>query len=86
MQTITVRGLNPTLASKLKQAAKKEGKSVNQFVLDTIKKHLGEEKEKKFTVVHHDMDHLFGKWSQREFDLIQGKIDSERKIDKELWS
>ena len=29
-------------------------------------KDLGEEKEKKFTVVHHDMDHLFGKWSQIE--------------------
>ena len=86
MQTITVRGLDPALAIKLKQAAKKKGKSVNQFVLDTIKKHLGEEKEKKFTIVHHDMDHLFGKWSQKEFELIQGKIDSERKIDKELWS
>ena len=86
MQTITVRGLDPALANKLKQAAKKEGKSVNQFVLDTIKKYLGEEKEKRFTVVHHDMDHLFGKWSQKEFECIQRKIDSERKIDKELWS
>jgi hypothetical protein len=86
VQTITVRGLDPALASKLKQAAKKEGKSVNQLVLDTIKKYLGEDKEKKFTVVHHDMDHLFGKWSQKEFERIQGKIDSERKIDKELWS
>ena len=86
MQTITVRGLDPELANKLKQSAKQEGKSVNQFMLDTIKKHLGEEKEKKFSVVHHDMDHLFGKWSQKEFERIQGKIDSERKIDKELWS
>jgi len=48
-------------------------------------KDLGEEKEKKFTVVHHDMDHLFGKWSQKEFECIQGKIDSGRKIDRELW-
>ncbi len=86
MKTITVRGLEPSLAAKLKQAASKEGKSVNQFVIDSLKKLLGEEKEKRFTVVHHDMDHLFGRWSQEEFDTIQGKIDSERKIDEELWS
>lgn len=85
MKTITVRGLDPSLAGKLKQAAKKEGKSVNQLVIDTIKKYLGEEKEKRFTVIHHDMDYLFGRWSQNEFDRIQGKIDSERKIDGELW-
>ena len=86
MKTISVRGLDPSLAEKLKQTAKKEGKSVNQFVIDSIKKLLGEEKEKRFTVIHHDMDHLFGRWSQEEFDRIQGKLDSERKIDKELWS
>jgi hypothetical protein len=85
MKTITVRGLEPALAGKLKEAAKKEGKSVNQFVIEALKKLLGEEKEKRFTVVHHDMDHLFGRWSQEEFDAIQGKIDSERRIDEELW-
>ena len=85
MKTITVRGLESSLVEKLKQVAKKEGKSVNQIVLDTIKQHMGMKKEKQFTVVHHDMDHIFGRWSKEEFDRIQGKIDAERKIDKELW-
>jgi hypothetical protein len=85
MKTITVRGLDPSLAEKLKQTAKKEGKSVNQLVIDTIKQHLGMKKEKRFTFVHHDMDHIFGRWSQQEFDRIQGKIDSEQMVDKELW-
>jgi hypothetical protein len=35
--------------------------------------------------VHHDMDHLFGKWSEKEFRRIQKRISSERKIDEELW-
>ncbi len=86
MKTITVRGLEPSLVEKMKYTARKEGKSVNQLVLDTIKQHLGMKKEKQFTVVHHDMDHIFGRWSKEEFDRIQGKIDAERKIDKELWS
>jgi hypothetical protein len=85
MKTITVRGLDDGLSEKLKQKAKKDNKSVNQFVVDSIKSVLGAKKEKKFTMKYHDMDHLFGKWSQEEFDVIQGQIDSDRKIDKELW-
>ena len=86
MKTITIRGIDGLLAEKLKKTAKKEGKSVNQFLLDSMKKILGEAKEKKYTMIHHDMDHLFGKWTSEEFKKIQGKIDAERKIDKELWS
>jgi len=86
MKTITVRRIEPSLAKKLKQVANKEGKSVNQLVIETIKQYLGMKKEKRFTVVYHDMDHLFGRWSEEEFEQIQGKIDSERKVEKELWS
>lgn len=41
--------------------------------------------ELKKAAEHHDMDHFFGTWSEEEFHQIQGKIDSERKIDRELW-
>lgn len=85
MKTITVRGIDSVLSEKMKQAARQEGKSVNQVVIDTMRQHFGMMKEKKFTVVYHDLDHMFGRWSQEEFDKIQGKIDAERKIDKELW-
>jgi hypothetical protein len=85
MKNMTLRGLDLQLADKLRQAAKQEGKSVNQFVLETLKKRLGLEKEKRFTAVHHDMDHLFGRWSTQEFEEIQGKIEIERTIDEELW-
>ena len=86
MKTVTIRGIEAPLAEKLKKTAKNEGKSVNQLVIDSIKDRLGERSEKRFTAVYHDMDHLFGKWGQEEFEEIQGKIDAERKIDKELWS
>ncbi len=86
MKTITVRGIDSILSEKLKQAAKEEGRSVNQVVIDTIKQRFGIKKEKKYTMVYHDLDHIFGNWSTEEFERIQGKIDKERKIDKELWS
>jgi plasmid stability protein len=85
MKTMTIRGLEPSLIDKLKENAKKHNKSLNQFVIDMLKQNMGMKKEKKFTAVYHDLDHLFGTWSDKEFEKVQGKIDSERKIDQELW-
>ena len=85
LKNMALRGLDPELADRLQQAAKQEDKSVNQFVLETMRKRLGLEKEKRFTALHHEMDHLFGKWSEQEFEEIQSKINTERKIDEELW-
>jgi len=85
MKAITIRGLEPSVSSKLKQVAKKEKKSVNQLVLDMIKQNIGMQKEKKYTKQYDDLDHLFGIWTDAEFDKIQGRIDSHRKIDRELW-
>ncbi len=85
VKTLTVRGVEPELSDALKDMAKRQGKSVNQIVIDALKKHAGFQKEKKFTRVHHDLDDLFGRWTQQEFNVIQGKIDTERRIDPELW-
>ena len=85
MKTMTIRGLEPFLIKKMKELAQQENKSLNQFVVETLMLRMGMKKEKKFTAVYHDLDHLFGKWSEKEFNRIQGKIDSERRIDKELW-
>jgi len=85
MKTMTVRGIDDALDEKLKQMARESGVSINQFVIDTLKRQMGLVKEKKFTAVHDDLDHLFGRWSEEEFESIQGKIDSERVLDKELW-
>jgi hypothetical protein len=85
MKAMTIRGLDDNMAQKCKEMAKDEGKSLNQFVLDALRERLGLIKPKKYTATYHDMDHLFGIWSENDFNLIQKKIDSERKIDKELW-
>ena len=85
MKAISIRGLEPQVAEKLKTAAQKKSQSVNQFVIETIKEKLGMKKKLKYTRIHDDLDHLFGKWSEKEFSIIQGKIDNERKIDPELW-
>ena len=85
MKAMTVRGINPSMDKRLQDLARKQGKSINQVILDTLQKSLGLDKEPKFTRQYDDLDHLFGKWSQAEFDRIQAKIDAESIIDKELW-
>ena len=86
MKSITIRGIEPSVADLLKNEANLEGKSVNQFIKDTIKARLGLGNKKKHTATYHDLDHLFGKWDEDEFQKIQRKIDSERSIDEELWA
>ena len=65
--------------------AEREGKSVNQTALDALRKQFGLDKSRRFTEDHRDLDHLFGSWDEDEFVQIQQKIESQRRIDLELW-
>ena len=75
MTTIKIRGIDSEVSSKLKQVAKDKNKSVNQLVLDMIKQNIGMQKRKKYTKKYDDLDHLFGIWTDDEFNKIQGIID-----------
>ena len=85
LKNMTLRGLDPDLEAALKRVAAQHGKSVNQTALDALRKGFGLVKEKRFTAVHDDLDHLFGRWSEEEFQRIQTRIDAARKVDEELW-
>jgi len=85
VKSLSVRGIDSHLAAILKEKAKESKKSVNQFVLELLRKHVGLEKEKRFTRIYSDLDDLFGNWSEEDYSLIQGKIDAERQVDAELW-
>ena len=85
MKVIIIRNVKPSVSEKLKLEAKNQGKSINQFMLDMIEQNLGLKKRKKYSNIYHDLDHLFGKWTDEEYNQIQAKIDNGRTIDKELW-
>lgn len=86
MKTLSIRGVDEDLGKLIKIAAKKEEKSVNNFVLDVLRKQIGGGKEKRFSREWHDLDALFGTWSAEEHAAIQGRIDAQRQIDAELWT
>lgn len=85
MKAITIRGIDPELDERLKLVSADQGKSINRLILEIIRKNLGLEKSKKFTKEYDDLDGLFGRWTNEEFDSISDKINQERRIDPELW-
>ncbi len=85
MKAITIRGIDESVSTKIKALAKNEGKSVNQFVLDTLKQRTGMQKNKIYSKKYSDLDHLFGTWTSSEFNRIQTAVNEQRKIDIELW-
>lgn len=84
MSNLFIRGIDHDLVIILKQQARESGKSVNQFVLDVLKDYAAHHK-KLYTLEYHDLDFLFGRWTDSEFNNIQAKIDNESQIDDELW-
>jgi hypothetical protein len=85
MSNLSIRGIDPELATILKLHAQESGKSLNQWVLDVLKEQTGQHKKKLFTQEYHDLDFLFGQWTDSEFEQTQTKIDNESQIDGELW-
>lgn len=85
MKAITIRGVEPDVAEKLKLTASDQNKSINQLIIELIKKSLGISKEKKYSREYDDLDNLFGSWDDKEYSTIQNKINQERQIDQEIW-
>ena len=85
MKAITIRGIDFELSEKLKQTAKRDNKSVNQLTIELLQASLGLIKEKKFSKEYDDLDELFGRWSEDEFNAVEKKIVNERSIDPEIW-
>lgn len=84
MGAITVRGVDDATARALKERARKEGISVNAVLLKTMRESLGLKKKKR-TVIHDDLDHLAGTWSEKDFTEFQKRIADFEAIDKKMW-
>ena len=74
MGAISIRGVDDELTRRLKEEAETAHKSLNQLVIDIMK---------QLNIMI--WMKLFGQWSEDEFTVIQGKMDSERQVDEELW-
>jgi hypothetical protein len=84
MKTITIRGVEPGLDRVIKARAKQENLSVNQWILQALKKITGLRKEQVFKK-HHDLDGLAGGWSREELKSFQKNTQIFERIDEDVW-
>ncbi|MBI5212964.1 MAG: antitoxin [Nitrospirae bacterium] len=84
MAVVTLRGLDDSMVKAIKEKAKQEGTSINNVLLRILKEDLGLKKKPR-TVVHTDLDHLAGTWSDKEFAEFQKRIKDFEAIDESIW-
>lgn len=76
----TIRNIPTQVDKALRQKAKAVGKSLNETLLDSLKRGAGLMDE---VVIHHDLDFVIGTWTDDPaFDKI---MSGQRKVDKDLW-
>jgi len=84
MKTITIRGIEPGLDRVIKSRAKQNNLSVNQWILQALKKVTGMGKESVFKK-YQDLDALAGGWSKEEAKSFQKNTQIFEKIDEDVW-
>ncbi len=84
MKTISLRGIDPETDRVIKARALQDNLSVNQWILQALKKVTGTGKEPRFKK-YHDLDHLAGTWSKEEATEFSKTMRMFEKIDEEIW-
>jgi len=84
MKSITIRRIGPGLDRVIKSRAKQKNQSVNQWLLETLKKVTGMGKEPVFKK-HTDLDALAGGWSKEEAKAFQKNAQIFERIDEDVW-
>ena len=84
MGSLLIRGLSDATVRKLKVLAAKAGLSVNRYLVSKIEQETGGGTKRR--QVHHDLDHLLGTMSKRDYDALEESVEEQRSIDPELWS
>jgi hypothetical protein len=82
VNVITVRNLPPAVAKLVREKARKERLSLNRAVVRLLEEAMGGTEGK---VIHHDLDHLAGTWSEEEYQQFMVVLREQRQIDPEMW-
>ncbi len=83
MNAITVRNLPPDVAKAVKAKARREKLSLNRAIVALLEEATGSQAGKR--VLHHELDHLAGRWSEAEYLEFLEAVREQRQIDPEMW-
>ncbi|MEK6376003.1 MAG: hypothetical protein AABO58_25275 [Acidobacteriota bacterium] len=79
---LTVRNLPSDVAAELERERKRRGASLNQTVVNALRRGLGLGQERK----SNGLATLAGKWTQEEFAAFEEAVQElGEQVDEELW-
>jgi plasmid stability protein len=84
MKTLTISGLDDHLEQAINDRAAQHHQSVNQWIVETLRRVLENEQESSERI-YHDLDHLAGGWSKQETETFLQNIQIFEKIDEDVW-
>lgn len=79
---LTVRNLPNDVATELERERKRQGSSLNQTVVDALRRGLGLGQERK----SNGLAALGGKWTEEEFAAFEQSVQElGEQLDEEVW-
>lgn len=84
MNAITLRNIPAQVQEAIRQRAEAESQSFNKAVLRMLEEHIGL-RRRPGPVLHHDVDHLAGTWTEEEAEAFDATLAEQRRVDPELW-
>jgi len=84
MATMTLRGVDDTMAKMLKELAAKEGMSMNAFILKALREALKLGKKTEWPE-YHDLDELAGTWKVEDAAEFEQSTAAFEVVDEALW-
>ena len=85
MKSITIHGLDQSIADKIKRKAKDLGLSLNKTIKKLLEESLGlgTQKDRDYTS---DFMDLYGVWQKEEEERFLESVDCFEKISREDWA
>ena len=87
MKQITLRGIPKEIEKRARKEADSKGLSLNKAFLSLLKgtSGIGLKSKKRSNPLHHDLDHLSGKWTKEEAETFDRSLRLQRRIDEDVW-
>jgi uncharacterized protein CbrC (UPF0167 family) len=84
MKSLTLHNIDEPLLALVKEKAKAQNMSINQFLKDVIEKTIGYKKAKKPRYIE-DFKDVCGVWSQKQRLEFENNVKEFDTIDQEDW-
>ena len=82
IKILTLRKLPDAVADAVQRRAADLHSSFSKALISLLEERIQGSKRKE---LHHDLDHLFGTWSEKDALVFEQDLKNQRRIDPDLW-